>query len=85
MGEKCKFLDGVNTYRCHQTKALPELRAVSGFGHDEVSLTELRSMVCESDRTEEERSIECPALRNLLEAGSRSQFAKPIANNRPLR
>lgn len=80
MSEQCKFLNGID-FKCHLTKSL--LRVRDQVGLSNASAVELKQLVCESDSPD--RNKDCPVFAELQSLGGRSQYAKPVNSQRPLR
>lgn len=81
MNEQCPFFNGDGLFMCDPIQSLPVARRA--IDYEGVALSTVQKDLCKGPDTS--RETNCPAFSSLAKLGSRSQFAKPVINNRPVR
>jgi hypothetical protein len=82
MNEQCLFFNGDGLlFKCNPLQAIPAAKIA--IGYDGANLLTVQEDLCKS--TDPSREALCPAFKDILTLGRRSQFAKPVTTNRPVR
>lgn len=82
MNEQCPFFNGDGSFKCNPILSIPAAKIAIGYEGAPL-LTVQQEDLCKS--TDNSRETSCPAFKNMQVLGIKSQFAKPVVNNRPLR
>lgn len=79
MSTECPYLKGNDVFQCHP-RTLPAARDKMGFKPEDISLSNLRELLC-INGDDGTREKDCPARLEFIKIGPQSIYARRTTNN----